>query len=1220
MNAMATMTWGELIDGFFWGVALFVSVFLGWLVYRRRDLPARLFLGMVVALAVMQVCQLATFFVEVGLWLFPGRISLAFAHFVQNLWPVDTAALVVFATLTLHLFQIFPLKSRMMRAWRWSPLLFYLPGIFLSLVVLTRPFLGTEGYRTLWALDRLGLGDNTLQILFVILALVLTLARLCLVYFSRATPLVRQQLSWILWGFVVGGSLAVLTDYLPRVTGLPRLAGLVPGLDQLPTLIILGSFALSIIRYHTFDLAVVLNRSVVYAALMLVMTLFYLALATALGGFLRSLDPDMAMTFVAVATTFIVVLVALPLRDAIQRLVDRLFLRHMADYHQLLREYSRVLTEPTTLPRLLATIGRQVEESLHPAGVAIALAGHDGRYEVAFSQGAFAEQPLWQEGTDLAPDHFVPAQLAQLHRAVYVPWHPYDVPHQQTDGWRQVENSGVFALVPMRLRDSLMGWLALGPKRSELAYTSRDLDFLSALADQSCVALENARLCDEMQHRATELAMLAIVSAAISSSLELEHVLETIVESVVQVIGCDKSAIFELNEDGSELGLRMSRGLSEAYVQASLHMPVGQNERTMVVTAGNQLIVADVEEEPALTETSSLASVEGYRAFVETPLVGRDGIRGVLTVYFAQRYMPSANELEMLNTFANQAAIAIENARLYAAVTRERDRAKQLYQQTDAALARRVDELTTIEAISRQLTSTLDLDQVLELVLARGLQATQADRGVISLYEAEKRTLRLLMQQGYPPDLNRYRVEPWPDDRGITGRVARLGVPALVADVSQDPDYVVGSATSCSQLSVPVSYEGAVIGIITLESDRLAAFTAEHLRFAELMADHAAIGINNARLFRAVTEGRDRLEALLNSTHDAVIMLDRAGRAMLINPRVREMLGPAAEQWLRSIRSLDIDHLLQDGLDFFEREDIETLSRLLFQVREKLGQVAEVEFSFEADGQRRYVEGTVSPVFNAARDVVGRVAVLRDVTRRQELEQFREDLTSMVIHNLQGPLAALISSLEILSTDCDDHPEMARELLRIATSSAQKLYERIESVLWIRRLEEKSMPLELHIVPLPGVVEMVADEYRPMAANAGVSLETRFAANLRPVLMDEEMIGRVFSNLLDNALKYTSCGGRIEVRIKRNGDRPQPHLLCTVADTGCGIGPDLIDVIFAKFRRGEGAPQRRRRGMGIGLYFCKLAVEAHGGRIWVESEPGRGTTFSFTLPAVDSES
>jgi PAS domain S-box-containing protein len=719
-----------------------------------------------------------------------------------------------------------------------------------------------------------------------------------------------------------------------------------------------------------------------------------------------------------------------------------------------------------------------------------------------------------------------------------------------------------------------------------------------------------------MQRRATELALLAMVSSAISSSLDLEQVLRTIVESVNRVIDGDKSAIFELSRDGSELSLRMSEGLSEAYIQRSRHLSVGADYRTSAIVSGQPLIVPDIRAGSLLAEELQLADEEGYEAVVDVPLYGREGCMGLLSVYFDRVHAPSTGELEVLTTFANHAAIAIENARLYAATRHERDRARQLYEQTDAALERRVEELTTIEEISRQLTSTLDLQKVMELVLERAMQATLADRGVIALYEKAQRGLRLLAQEGYPPELERYRDIPWPQDRSITGRVARTGVSALVLDVRDDPDYVPVASASCSQLSVPVAHEGQVIGVISLESDRLEAFTSEHLRFAELLADHAAIGINNARLFWQVTEGRDRLQAILNSTQDAVIVLNMEGQVILANPRVNELFGPAVGTWLRSANVLDMAQVVDSSYLALTDMDTNGLAKTIRQVRDHPEKATHIAFNLQTDEQQRYVEGSVSPVLSATGDAIGRVAVLRDVTHEHELERFREDLTSMVIHNLQGPLAAVISSLETLRELADADPEMVDELLSIALDSGRKLHRRIESILWLRRLEDRQLPLNLQSLPLSQVVQPVLDEYRSMAAKRRLDLVATLDEDLPWVAVDEEIISRVFSNLVDNAIKYTPPDGRIEVRADLDGEPGHLMVRCAVADTGTGISKSSRPTIFDRFRRGVRPGDGRPVGLGIGLYYCRLAVEAHGGQIWVESEEGRGSTFYLTLPVV----
>jgi transcriptional regulator with GAF, ATPase, and Fis domain len=305
----------------------------------------------------------------------------------------------------------------------------------------------------------------------------------------------------------------------------------------------------------------------------------------------------------------IVILTTLSLRDTIQEWVERFSPHHRANYRQLLQDYSRVLTTRVSLPRLLETMAEQVEEVLHPLGLAIVL-GEGQEFKVALSRGKLASHASWQEGAGFVSRHFVAMQLATRHRAIILPGHIRELSSSQKSEWLQLEATGVQVLVPMYLRGNLVGWLVLGPKLSERSYTQQELDFLGALVDQSCVALESARLYGEMQQRATELAMIAMVSSAISSSLDVEHVLQTIVESVVQVVNCDKSAILELSEDGSELCLRMGRGLSPAYTYKSRHISLADDNRALAVSTLQPLIVSDIRTNPHLEGLVDLAEDE----------------------------------------------------------------------------------------------------------------------------------------------------------------------------------------------------------------------------------------------------------------------------------------------------------------------------------------------------------------------------------------------------------------------------------------------------------------------------------------------------------------------------------------------------------------------------------------------------------------------------------
>jgi signal transduction histidine kinase len=233
-----------------------------------------------------------------------------------------------------------------------------------------------------------------------------------------------------------------------------------------------------------------------------------------------------------------------------------------------------------------------------------------------------------------------------------------------------------------------------------------------------------------------------------------------------------------------------------------------------------------------------------------------------------------------------------------------------------------------------------------------------------------------------------------------------------------------------------------------------------------------------------------------------------------------------------------------------------------------------------------------------------------DITEQAELARMRDDLMHMIVHDLRNPLSNIVSSLQMMHTAFVRRDETLPtvEVLQVAMRSSKRLRRLIDSLLDLRQLEEGKADLERIPVP-PKILAMEAIEMvDPVVEKKQQALEVDIPADLPLVWVDRDMITRVLTNLLDNAAKFTPTQGRIGLDI----EKVDAELLLTVSDTGPGISPESKEHIFKRFRRLESA--KGTRGTGLGLSFCKLAVEAHGGKIWVESAPGEGSQFTFSLP------
>ncbi|HEY71824.1 MAG: hypothetical protein B6I35_06910 [Anaerolineaceae bacterium 4572_32.2] len=252
------------------------------------------------------------------------------------------------------------------------------------------------------------------------------------------------------------------------------------------------------------------------------------------------------------------------------------------------------------------------------------------------------------------------------------------------------------------------------------------------------------------------------------------------------------------------------------------------------------------------------------------------------------------------------------------------------------------------------------------------------------------------------------------------------------------------------------------------------------------------------------------------------------------------------------------------------------------------------------------------------RQAMERVRALRSEKERlEELLRLREELADMIVHDLRNPLGVISSGMELLEgeLDVETKSEYVDSLMETMGRSVWRMQRLVETLLDIARLEEGKIALRLAPVDVTALIEEVVTEERHLAENHGVSLESLLPADIPLAMADRDVVQRMLINLLDNALKFTPRGGRVWVDVQPRGEQIQVE----VVDTGPGIPPEERERIFEKFTQAQGQAEPRR-GLGLGLTFCRMAVEAHGGCIWVEDGlQGRGSCFIFTLPEAQGD-
>jgi signal transduction histidine kinase len=368
-------------------------------------------------------------------------------------------------------------------------------------------------------------------------------------------------------------------------------------------------------------------------------------------------------------------------------------------------------------------------------------------------------------------------------------------------------------------------------------FTEDQLKILWAIGDQAASAMAKSQLLQKAEERARQLSTLNEVSTTMAASLDLDPMLVRIVNSSMSILGCEAGSLFLTDDDTGEYVFRVAAG------------PVGQNLVGMRIAPGkgfvgeaiesaSVLIVNDVQNDPRWFRGSDQTTGFITRALMVVPLRRGEHTVGALEVINKGDGAPFNDEdRSLLAAFAGQAAVAIENARLFA--------------QTDQALSERVAELSVMQRIDRELNAALDVQRVMDITLDWAMKNTQAYAGSVGMVVEEG--IRIIATQGYGDTVEKLRDRPLSTERGIMGRVVRTGTLSRVRDVRADPDYRGILSATRSQLTIPIVREEAAIGLINLESPEPDAFSDEQVAFVTRLLDHASVAIANARLYAEVT-------------------------------------------------------------------------------------------------------------------------------------------------------------------------------------------------------------------------------------------------------------------------------------------------------------------------------------------------------------------------------
>ncbi len=730
---------------------------------------------------------------------------------------------------------------------------------------------------------------------------------------------------------------------------------------------------------------------------------------------------------------------------------------------------------------------------------------------------------------------------------------------------------------PLLARDRIVGVVTLVHPQPE-HFTEADVDLLRAIADQAGIAVENARLFRAEQDRKNFALTLQEIARIINSALDPGLVFDQVLRQLARVVDYDSASIFVLEDESLRLVSSISLEDGDSLIGVRL-MKDPDVLAWKVMASDVPILKSDVQEEPGWVESDSMPGAKLMRGWIGAPLVLREKAVGLLSLDSREVDAFDKHDLEVVTGFADHAATAVANAQLFA------DSQRQL--EATRALAE----------TARAVTATLQLEEVLQRILSETTRSLDCEGASLALIDEETGELEFRNALGVAADkiigLKLQKGE------GIAGWVAEHDEPLVVPDVKADERFYSGADEEAgfetrTIAAVPISVQRHIIGVLEAVNPRSHEFPPLYLELLRSIAGLAGTAITHAQLFSETQAARLRYAGLFEDSIDPILISDLNGRVTDANHRAETFLGYSSAALLgRSVLGLHKPN---------EQRLPEDLSQL------ELGQT----ISYESEAELKDANSVPIEIYVKRIDIERKPYlqwIMRDISERLALDELRADLTSMIFHDLRSPLGNVLSSLEVLKSSMKDDDEALQTVLAIALRSGRRLSRLIEQLLDLEQLEAGQAVLHKSSGSLGTLVVEAVEEVHPVAEGKGHVLNFDLGSDNIPLVeMDAEMIRRVLINLLENAIKYSRAEGKISVTL----DKLDNELRVGISDNGPGVPSEDQTRIFEKFARVQ--RKGRPKGLGLGLAFCRLAVEAHEGRIWVESQPGQGSTFYFTLP------
>jgi K+-sensing histidine kinase KdpD len=1065
-----------------------------------------------------------------------------------------------------------------------------------------------------------------IEIAFSIASFILAFFWFLFRQFKMGSPIEREQTQLIL--------LSGLVSFVPFLMW--ALDQRIPFYFQLSLVIFPVLLSYAFIKYRLSQSGKIVERLTSYGLLAIIVTVAYALCVSGLSlifaNFLQLESPIITgLLFFLFAVAFI------PLRNRIEELINQYFFRGNKAYQEKLQAFSGELTSAVNLLEIIQTIRKYITQTISPTLFHIFIFDPLSDQYVA----TLGERNLSTSDIRFSLNSPFVRLLSEKKSTLFLT-ESVQVPQGLKTDMPRINLLATEIFTPLAGQKRLAGWIALGPRRSEESYSSAEMLFLESLSDQASLAIERAQILADMEDRVREMNVLTRISQGINITLDLDDILELIYAQTTQIISADDFQILIRDEETGTPVRLFYIAKNERFPGMENH-PIGEEqllERT-VISQRRALITENYQQE--CEERGISVPQNDIFAWIGVPLNSRDATIGVLSLAKrdASTFYTQA-QLVLLQAIADQVAGAIEKAKLL------------------GESQRRTAQLASLNEVSKQLASTLNIEDLLQNILSKAVMILDCEAGSLMLLDQDSNELVFRVTAGpLAKDLLGRRITL---ENGVVGKSVISRKPVVINNMTGTPELVsqidlqAGFETK-GLLVAPMEAKGKVIGAIEVLNKRDGSpFKREDEQLLVAFAAQAAVAFENARLYTSTDQALEsRIEELsvlqrigreLNASLDAsramsttlewairksninaglVGIVEPSGVMVMASHGYSNELEPYQEKPI-SLEQFNLGEIFERGLPVqIPVEDRpggsllkDAKSQVIFPIKRELSIIGMLLLEKISSGSisdeammflQRLTDLAAIAISNAQ---------LYSAVRKANLA--KSEFVSFVSHELRNPMTSIKGFTELLAAGAVgtvSEPQM--NFLSTIRTNVDRMAILVSDLADESRIEAGKLKLDFQANSPKEIIEEVVRSLRKLIEEKKQILMTQLSDDIPNVWVDRTRLIQILTNLISNAYKYTQESGKIDIiaQLSENqwddkGAAKVVHF--QVVDSGFGINPEDQKKIFTKFFRAEDSKVREMSGTGLGLNITRSLVELQGGKIWFESEHRKGTTFHFTMP------